>query len=252
MTKLNTALVIPDTHIPFHDQRAYDLMLEVATYQDISEVVILGDYADFYQINSYGTDPRIKEHFFDEVEAVYGELRFLRDSFPAAKIVYLMGNHEYRLERFIEQKAPELFGLLELPKLFHLSELKIQSIPYGPNQIHSVLGSQLYARHEPLGGNQHAAHNSVVRAGCSLIMGHLHRIQESQVVMINGSNHRGIMCGWLGDTKHPVMQYVKNHHQWALGFALVHQAQKEPDRFFVEVKHIIDYRVHHLGHILEG
>ena len=61
----------------------------------------------------------------------------------------------------------------------------------------------------------------MVKAGCSVIFGHTHRIQESQIVTIDGSNLRGISSGWLGDKNHPVMSYVKNHHQWALGFSVV-------------------------------
>ena len=126
----------------------------------------------------------------------------------------------------------------------HDERIKLKAIEGGIEDI-----AKLIARHEPLGGGVHVAHNSVVKAGCSVIFGHVHRIQESQVVMIDGSNHRGISAGWLGNKDHSVMNYVKNHHQWSLGFALVTVQGKE---FFCDLKHIINYKVLHNGKIVEG
>ena len=248
--KSKNALIIPDTHIPYHDKRAYELMLKVARQQPIHEIVILGDYADFYGINSHGQDPAINLRLSDEVEAVKRELRRLRKFFPKSNIVFIQGNHEYRLERYIQNKAPELFNVLSTYEILGLGDLDIKYIPYGPNQKYKVLGTKLIARHEPIAGGTHVAHGTVVKAGSSVIFGHVHRIQESQVVMINGDNHRGITCGWLGDSNSRVMQYVKNHHQWALGFAIVNGIDK--GRFFVDTKHIIDYMVYHNGKIVKG
>lgn len=246
-----TALIIPDCHIGLEgscDMRAYNLMIKVAKKQKIDEIVILGDYADFYSVNSHGKDPGIEDILAKEIQMVKKELNKLRDGFPKAKIVFLQGNHEYRLERFIQNKAPELFGLFNTESLLGLKELDIKYVPYTPDQKYSVLGSKLMARHEPISGGVHVAHGTVVKAGCSVIFGHVHRIQESQVVMMNGDNHRGIAAGWLGNKDHASMSYVKNHHQWSLGFALVTVKDKE---FFCDLKHIINYKVLHNGEIVK-
>jgi hypothetical protein len=42
--KLTTRLFIPDTHAPFHDKKAFALMLEVAKEVRPDEVVVLGDF----------------------------------------------------------------------------------------------------------------------------------------------------------------------------------------------------------------
>ena len=102
-----TALVIPDCHIPYHDERAYNLMIQVA--QDlghIDEIVILGDYADFYAINSHGKDPDIQHLLEDEVYEVIEKLKQLNKLFPTAKKVFICGNHEYRLDRYIKNRCP--------------------------------------------------------------------------------------------------------------------------------------------------
>jgi len=249
--KTKTALIIPDVHFPYADERAYDLMLKVAMDQKIDEIVLLGDFADFYAVNSHGKDAAIDGTLKEEVDEVNARLDELDFLFPKANKVFLEGNHEFRLQRFINKQAPDLHGLISVPALFELDTRdKWRWVPYTPDQGYKVLGGKLIARHEPVGGGIHCAHGSVVKAGCSVIFGHHHKIQESQVVMMNGQNHRGITCGWLGNKNSPVMQYVKNHHQWALGFNLV--TTLEDGTFFAQNIHIIDYKCQYGGKVYKG
>jgi len=248
--KIKTALIIPDCHIPYHDRRAYELMLQVAQDQEIDEIVILGDYADFYGVNAHGISPSVEKKLMQEVEEVIGHLEELNELFPKAKKVFIQGNHEYRLERYLKNKAPELFGLVDTRKILNLKELGFNYVPYTPNQKYQVMGSKLMARHEPIGGGVHAAHSTVVKSGCSVIFGHIHRIQESQVVMMNDDNHRGISCGWLGDKDHEAVSYVKSHHQWSLGFSLVKMLPNK--NFFATTVQIIDYKCAYGDKIYEG
>jgi predicted phosphodiesterase len=234
------ALIFSDCHIPYHDKAAYALMLKVAENikPKIDEIVILGDYADFYYVNAHGKSPEIKLTLKEEVECVKMHLRDLRKRFPKARIIFLEGNHEYRLHRFICNNAPEIFEFINLETILGLDALNISYVPYGPDQKYNVLGSKLIARHEPISGGVHVAHGTVVKAGCSVIFGHTHRIQESQVVMIDGSNHRGISTGWLGDKDSEAMQYLKNHAQWALAFSVVTLIDNGP--WFNQLVHIIE------------
>ena len=247
---MKTALVIPDCHIPYHDERAYNLMMRVAKDLDPDEVVILGDYADFYAINSHGKDPNMTHLLADEISAVVEELTRLKRTFPKAKRVYIEGNHEFRLARYVKQKCPDLYGTFSVPQLLELSILGFEFVPYTPNQKYSVLGSSLIARHEPLAGGKHVAQNTAEKAMASVIFGHTHRIQEAQTVTMDGQNLRGISSGWLGDKESQVMQYVKSHHQWALGFSIVRML--EDGTWFNELVHILDYRCIVNGYIYEG
>lgn len=244
---MKKALIIPDCHIPAEDKKAYNLMLEVATSDQIDEIVILGDFADFYGVNSHGKDPRIDVKLAREIDQVNERLDELQMLFPEAGIQYAEGNHEYRLERYLMREAPEIFELVELKKLLKIEERGIKWHEYGPTQLGQVLGSNLYFRHEPLGGSEHVAADSVKKAGASIIFGHTHRIQEHQIVDINGNYHRGISAGWMGNKHHKSMNYVKSHHQWAMGFAVVTVLPSKD--FFVDMKHIINYKVLHNGKI---
>lgn len=208
-------------HVPYQHKRATQLMLEVAKHVKVSEIVILGDLADFYFASGHGPKtPYMLNTTVSEVEAVNEFLDSLDKNFKDAKKKYIEGNHEFRLTRFIQNKAPELFGYVDAQALF-----KIQSRPgwswihYGPNQRTQVLKSKLFARHEPFGSSAKA---TAARALCSLVYGHIHRIESSYVVGLDGKSHIAFSVGWLGDSrKDEVFGYVKGHAQWQLGFGLV-------------------------------
>ena len=246
------ALIIPDTHIPFHDKRAYKLMLQVAknAVPKLNGVYILGDFGEFASVSSHPKDPDIESRFSKELEAVNAHLDELDELFPEAEKVFIEGNHEYRFSRFLRDKAPQLFEVTNAKSLLKMDDRGWKWIPYGPNQKVKVLGSKLYARHEPTSGGEHVAAGTVKKSGASVIFGHVHKIQEHQTVMLNGDNHRGITCGWLGDKNHKVFNYTQSHNQWALGFAIVTVL---PDgTFFSQTLHIINYQVVYGGKVYRG
>jgi len=60
-------------------------------------------------------------------------------------------------------------------------------------------------------------------------------------VAMDGKNHVCMSVGWLGDkSKEKIYGYVKNHHQWQMGFGLAYVDPKS--RFFY----------HHKIHIMEN
>lgn len=228
--KTSQTLVIPDCHIPYHDRHAYELMLWVAKQSKVNRIVILGDYADFYAVSSHERGANAERHLKREVMAVNGELDRLDELFPKVEKIFIQGNHEWRLERYLDARAPELFGLVDTPSLLKLEKRGWEYHPYTPDQLARIGQSKLYARHTPLGGGVMPCHQTVLKAGCSVIYGHVHTAQSSQVVMANGDTHIAMSVGWLGDKKQDAFNYVAGHHQWSLGFGLVTMDDK--DGFF--------------------
>lgn len=213
-------------------------MLEVASYISPDEIIILGDYADFYFASGHGPKhPKLLNTTVDEVESVNQGLDELDKLFPRSKKKFIEGNHEFRLTRFCQNKCPELFGYVDSQHLFKIQERGWNWISYGPNQRTQVLGSKLYARHEPFGSSAKA---TAARALCSVVYGHIHRIEESHIVGLDGTNHVAFSVGWLGDKrKDEIFGYVKGHQQWQLGFGLVYVDQST-GMFFHNKIHIID------------
>lgn len=234
---LKCALIIPDTHRPFHDKKAYNLMLEAASGVGVDEVVILGDYADFYSVSSHSRDPRIFNMLQDEVVDVLAGLEEIDQVFKGAQKVYIEGNHEYRLERYLTDKAPALFGITSTIDVLHLRERPgWRFLSYEPDQSYNVLGSKLVARHEPPGSSAKLA---ATKALCSVTYGHIHRIEESHIVGLDGTNHVAFSVGWLGNKNTNVFKYVKGHWQWQLGFGLV-WVDTSNGFFYHQKIHILD------------
>ena len=236
---LKASLCIPDCHRPYHDKRAYKLMLRVAEDINPDEVLILGDYADIYMLNSHGKHPGVFTSLIDEIEDVHAGLDEIDELFPKARKVYLQGNHEFRFKRYINDKCPELFGVTQFDHLIKMPQRpKWRYIHYGPNQKHKILDSHLTARHEPLSSSAKA---TASKALCSLLYGHIHRIEESHIVGLDGTNHVCFSVGWLGDKSFDkIFGYVKGHHQWQLGFGVVYVDEKT------------NYFYHHKVHILDN
>lgn len=235
---IKTALIIPDCHIPYEDKKAYALMLKAALDLKPEEIVILGDYADFYGVNSHGRHPSLMHTLLEEVERVIMRLDELDKLFPDSKKIFLEGNHEYRLERYIQNMAPGLFGVTDTQSILKIDNRpNWQFVPYGPRQMHSVLGSHLRARHEPAGSSAKA---TASKALCSLVYGHIHRLEESHAVGLDGTNHVAFSVGWLGDKNlDKVFGYVKNHHQWQLGFGIV-RVDTDTRIFYHQKIHILN------------
>jgi Calcineurin-like phosphoesterase len=216
------ALVIPDTHRPFHHRRAYALAIKIAKkLPRLDELIILGDYADFYGVQMHGPrHPGILPNLKEEIDDVNVGLDELDKEFAGVKKFYLEGNHEFRLERFLVQHALPLYGIYTVSSLFKMESRKNWTwVPYHADQRHQVLGSSLWARHEPFAPNPRL---SVQRALVSHIYGHVHRAEESYQVGLDQKPRVAICPGWLGDKRMDVFRYLKQTPNWSLGLSLIH------------------------------
>ena len=211
--------ILSDVHHPYCDRKAYNLAIGIFLKIGIDELVLNGDFADFFGINSHGDNLEVEEKFHEEIDLVIHELSQLKQLFPNAKKIFIEGNHSRRLARYITNEAPKLDKIITLEKLLFLKSFDFELIPYGPNQKYKV--GTLNIRHEPLGGGENHSNTSLKKGGCNVLYGHHHTIQEHQAVSFDGSYHRAISVGCLCDKNHPVMSYVKHHHNWQLGFAII-------------------------------
>jgi hypothetical protein len=230
---LKKALIVPDCHRPFHSRKAYNLMLEVASFHGIDEIVILGDYADFWTVSFHeqSKDPRLPKLLMEEVESVNLGLDELDRLFPQANKVFLEGNHEYRLERYVQAKAPALFGVTECTNLFQIPlRKKWRYRSYGKGQPYRVLGTSLLAKHTPLASSPMTGLRKAAQSYC---YGHNHRIEECHVVGLDGASHVAFSPGWLGDERLKAFGYMVDQPNWQLGFAIVYSSS--PKEFHHEI-----------------
>ena len=74
------------------------------------------------------------------------------------------------------------------------------------------------------------AHATVSKSMASVVYGHTHRKDEAHLVSMSGKDYRSFCPGWLGNKNSYAFDYVKNHHQWTTGFAVVYALKNGKDR----------------------
>ncbi len=207
-------LIIPDTHVPYHDKRAFDLVLKVGRDQKPDFVVTQGDFADFYSVSSHSKDPNRKRNLEFEIDEVNKELDKI-DKLGAKVNVFVAGNHEDRLERFLKDKAPELFNMVRVTQLFKIKERGWRYVPYKSD---THIG-KLYFTHDTgtAGATAHA--KALDDYQYNIAIGHTHRMGYTIKGNARGEPHVGAMFGWLGDVKQvDYMHRIKASRDWCLGF----------------------------------
>jgi len=214
--KLVKRLLVPDCHVPFHDEKAFNAMLEIAKDFKPDEIVVLGDFFDAYSVSFHSKNPERDfatiEH---ELEIGRPYLEKLQGVNPRARVIFLCGNHEDRISRYLKHNAPKLARSLKLEDMLALPKGTI-FYPYG--QRNRYFMGKLMATHGTL-FNQHVAQAMLRKYGVSVVFGHTHRLQEFNVKTVHGDRLKGITIGWLGDIEH-AGEYISDMADWVHSFAL--------------------------------
>lgn len=235
---MKLAILVGDCHRSHHHVKAYGLMMKVAHDLQPDEFILEGDYVDFYWLSRHKKDPRVKQTVIDEINSANQGLDEIDQCLPRSKKVYLMGNHEHRLENYINERCLELYGLISYTGLVGLDRrYNWETIHYHSEQKYQILGSKLFARHTPNASNAKATVN---RAMANITYGHIHRIEESQARSLTGETFVAFSCGWLGDArKNEVFGYLPAQNQWQLGFGLVYY-DEDTKIFYKQIIQIAD------------
>jgi len=216
MSKLEPILIVPDCHRPYHNQRAFDLMLQVAKDLKPKHIYIIGDFIDFYSVSSHSKDPNRALKLVDELKDAENGLDIL-DALGAKHKVYIGGNHCDRLTRYLQDKAPELFNLISIPSLLHLNDRGWEYIPY---KSHTKLGKMHFTHDVGISG-RNAIFRCLDTYQHSVVTGHTHRIAYIVEGNAVGEFKLSAQFGWLGDvTKVDYMQQARALKNWTLGFGI--------------------------------
>ena len=215
-TGIEKILLIPDTHAPFHDQRAWELVMDVGRDFKPDVVVHLGDLVDCYSISAHSKDPDRTSRLHEEMEVARG-LRAELDSLGATRKIFIEGNHCFRLITYLHDKAPELLGLVSLDELLKLSENGWEHVPY---RQHARIG-KLYLTHDTGQGGKYTTARALETFQHSVVIGHHHQIQYFVQGDATGQHQVGAQFGWLGDVeKADYMHQIKARRSWSLGFGV--------------------------------
>jgi len=199
-TSLKTAVILPDiqfgyrryddgSQVPFHDDRALNVALEVIRITKPDTIVLLGDNLDLPEHSRFDQEASFARTTQLALDDCHQFLATLRAYLPDAQIVWLEGNHELRLARHTLANAKAAYGLkqansappgwpvLSVPHLLRLDELNVTYAAGFPANIF-WLNDRLACIHgEKVRSNGSTAAAVIDDERVSIIFGHIHRIE---------------------------------------------------------------------------
>jgi hypothetical protein len=195
---LRQAVVFPDMQIgfrwvglsegdpwaePFHDRRAIDIGLQVLATTQPEVVVLLGDNLDFQPLSlRWATPPTSMQTTAIALVEYRWLLWRIRQVSPRSRIVYMYGNHEDRLRKYLDERAGELQGITHadgrkavcLRSILGLDALHVETVDYPqPYWLWDRVEIE-HGRTVRRGGGATAARVASEREH-SVIYGHIHR-----------------------------------------------------------------------------
>lgn len=213
---LEPVLLIPDCHIPNHDERAWGLLLRVALHLKPKHIVILGDFADGETLSAHPATKPGEVSFEQEVAGVQKCLDQL-DALGATNKIYIEGNHEFRLDRYLMERAPAMFHAIKWQNVLTLYERGWQWVPYRK----SVALGKLHLTHDTGTAGINAHRTSAQAFGGSAVIGHTHRMEMSIRGRFDGTPYVAAMFGWLGDPeKAAAYMHEAKASEWVHGFGV--------------------------------
>ena len=210
---MKTWLIIPDTHVPFEDKKAWGLMLKVAKSLSLQGVILLGDFIDCYSVSSFDKENR-DITLTEEIKAGKHRLKEL-EALGAKEYVYLEGNHEDRMQR-VAKSNPNLRDSLDLKARLALGP---QWLYKKYRDMHTI-GNVTFT-HDLGRVGKYAVAQAKADAHTNIVIGHLHRLQYLLDGDAQGTPQLAFCPGWLGDpAKANYMKRLRMNRDWAQGFAL--------------------------------
>ena len=202
-----TALVVPDSQngyvrdmarsalIPIHDRMAWSVVLQLAEMMELDDIILMGDMLDCTE----WTDKFVRSpEFYYTTQPALVELAWLlgqlRMSQPAARMVYIPGNHEKRLSEAIAVHLPQAYGLrpanappstpgaLSVPSLLGLRDMDIEYLSEYPRGELWLNNNVVCTHGEIARAASGATVGAVLReARASEVVGHIHRNEQASV-----------------------------------------------------------------------
>lgn len=247
-------VVSGDWHLPFHDPRLVNLVLDIAEDINCTHFLLNGDFLDFYSINMHGPKhPDVVEKLQDELCSGEDWISKIRNKLPNSKIHYSFGNHCNRLERFILKNCRAFYNVLNVENSLRLKDYDVTFTKY--QEIVQVPKLPIYIMHSPASYSKHAAAVSLDnKVEGNWIFSCTHRPTTAYKATALGNVYEAHTLGWLGstdltDSHKEVFSFTKGHHQWANSFIIIDIVG---DSFFINHLLIRDYKVCVDGYLYEG
>jgi len=216
----NKPLILSDIHLPYHDIDAISVALEKGYKDGVDSLYLNGDILDFYQASRFTKDGgamSVKE----ERDMFWEFIGWLKSNF-SVPIYFKAGNHEERLEKYVNEKSPELAQLPEL-NLRNFLKLDEHNITYIEGRQKAIMGKLIVVHGHEFGESifspVNPARGLFLRAKSSTLAGHNHQTSEHHENNLRNDSMACFSTGCLCQLtpKYRPFAYTK----WNHGFAIV-------------------------------
>jgi hypothetical protein len=191
------AVVLPDIQCGYfsavdgsleaiHDERAISVALSIVADVDPEIVVLVGDNLDFAELGKYIVTSAYQQTTQATIDRATRLAAEIRQAAPRAKIIWLAGNHEERLPKFLLQNAAAAFGLkrgnlpdswpvMSVPYLCRLDEVDIEYRPGYPASSVWITERLRVIHGDRVASGGSTAHKYLGQEKSSVVYGHIHR-----------------------------------------------------------------------------
>lgn len=217
--------IINDVHIPYHDKTRLKVALKLFAAAKVDHIYLNGDICEFLAVSTHPKPPTERGlGFSKEIDAANKVFDEMQQQFFEVPVTYISGNHEGRFFRYVRDIAPEMWGLIDCPDLLNFPERPYwKFVDYGPDQLVRCGKSNLYLRHEPLGGGASHAKLTAESSVCDVAYGHTHTFQTYSHKKFGPKKitTKAYSLGWLGDSSKSVFDYRGARDRWVHGCTIV-------------------------------
>ena len=208
-------IVFSDGHFwPGQRSVAYDALIALTKELKPQVLVANGDMVDGASTNRHDPHgwqkrPSVKE----EIEATDEALHELRMNAPkGTRCLWNIGNHDLNFERRIASQLSQYEGMPGMRLADHFPDWEMQWA--------CEINNSVIIKHR-FNNGVHAGYNNTLKAGRTIVTGHLHRLLVTPWADYNGRRW-GVDTGTLSDPDNPQFEYTEwNPKPWTQGFAVL-------------------------------
>jgi hypothetical protein len=235
--KIKRVLVGTDAHGKSIDPFAFDVFEDSAKRLQPDLQVLGGDWWDLYEFSRYTVDPR-RVDVVGEFRCVKEKLRRLREAAPKSQIDLILGNHEWRILKYLAEKSPMILPLLSdvmgltLADIFGVKQYEINLICKWDLAAWNVRDekSQVAANHATYWNNAWAFRHIPPAPGKSYTIsgasGHTHKPDLTAFANSHGRN-TWMVCPSLAYAHADDYVEGANHYYTGFGIAYVDTETKQ-------------------------
>lgn len=192
-TSIKNVAVWGDLHIPYHESDAVKAAIKLAKEDKVDAIFLNGDVMDFFGLSFHEKNPKNRPRISEELESARQFLKGLRKHFPNIPIYWIDGNHEYRLERYLAVKAPELLDTSEF-QIATLLRMAEYGITYLGFRTKCYFGKLLVEHGDRLKGTGgvNPARSARLKYKRSVLVNHFHKLSVDSGKQYDGD----VMTCW--------------------------------------------------------